>query len=132
MVAQSLGPAELLDYDLKKIKGIILEEGSQTMHMVIVTRSLNIPLICGIKNVTDLISDGVSLALDATGGYVYLNPTDDTLEELGSQFNRQRRLHARYNQMKELPAITQDNIPVSLNINAINLKITILLVDYHF
>ena len=118
LVAKSLGPAELLDYDLKKIKGIILEEGSQTMHMVIVTRSLNIPLICGIKNVTDLISDGVSVALDATGGYVYLNPTDDTLEELGSQFNRQKRLHARYMQMKELPAVTQDNVSVSLNINA--------------
>ncbi|MBQ7413561.1 MAG: phosphoenolpyruvate--protein phosphotransferase [Alphaproteobacteria bacterium] len=118
LVAQSMGPAELMDYDLKKIKGIVLEEGSQTMHMVIVTRSMNIPLICGIKNVTEIISNGDSIALDATNGNVYLNPSDDTLDLLSEQANRQRRLRAKYTQMKDLPAITLDEVPVSLNINA--------------
>ena len=63
LVATSMGPAELMDYDLSRIKGIVLEEGSQTMHMVIVTRSMNIPLICGIKNVAKLISTGDLLPL---------------------------------------------------------------------
>lgn len=118
LVAQNLGPAELLDYDRKKIKGIILEEGSQTMHMVIVARSLNIPLICGIKNVCHIISEGDSIALDATKGYAYLNPSDETLDELGSQAQQQKKLHARYTQMKGLPAVTKDDVNVSLNINA--------------
>ena len=118
LVAKSLGPAELLDYDLKKIKGIILEEGSQTMHMVIVTRSMNIPLICGIKNVERVISEGDTVALDALGGHVYLNPSDETLDSLNNRANRQRRLRQKYNQMKDLPAITQDNVSISLNINA--------------
>ena len=118
LVAKSMGPAELLDYDLKKIKGIILEEGSQTMHMVIVTRSMNIPLICGIKNTTQIFSDGDLVALDATGGNVYLNPSDDTLDSLSEQTNRQRRLKAKYAAMRDLPAITQDGVQVSLNINA--------------
>ncbi len=118
LVAKSLGPAELLDYDIKKIKGIILEEGSQTMHMVIVTRSMNIPLICGIKNVERVISEGDSIALDAINGQVYLNPSDETLDALNNRANKQRRLRQKYNQMKDLPAITQDNVSVSLNINA--------------
>lgn len=118
LVAQNLGPAELLDYDRTKIKGIILEEGSQTMHMVIVARSLNIPLICGIKNVCRIIAEGDSIALDATRGYVYLNPSDETLDELSNRAQHQKKLHARYAQMKELPAVTKDGISVSLNINA--------------
>jgi len=118
LVAKSMGPAELLDYDLKKIKGIILEEGSQTMHMVIVTRSMNIPLICGIKNVTDVFAEGDTVILDATNGSVYLNPSDDTLDALNEQTAHQRKLKAKYAQMKELPAITQDGVNVSLNVNA--------------
>lgn len=118
LVAKSLGPAELLDYDLKKIKGVVLEEGSQTMHMVIVTRSLNIPLICGIKNAVQLISDGDTVALDASGGHIYLNPTDDTLDSLSLRAARQKKLRAKYAQMRELPAVTVDGVSVSLNINA--------------
>ena len=118
LVAKSMGPAELLDYYLKKIKGIILEEGSQTMHMVIVTRSMNIPMICGIKNTTQIFSDGDLVALDATGGNVYLNPSDDTLDALSDQTNRQRRLKAKYTAMRDLPAVTQDGVQVSLNMNA--------------
>lgn len=117
LVAKSLGPAELLDYDLGKIKGIILEEGSQTMHMVIVTRSKNIPLICGIKNVEQLLSEGDSVALDATNGCIYINPSDDTLDDLSARAARQRKLRLKYAQAKALPAITADGFSVSLNIN---------------
>ena len=118
LVAKNLGPAELLDYDLKKIKGIILEEGSQTMHMVIVTRSMNIPLLCGIKNVVHIIADGDSVALDATNGTVYLNPSDETLDMLNARAVRQRKLRQKYIQMKDLPATTLDGVHISLNINA--------------
>ena len=118
LVAKSLGPAELLDYELKRIKGIILEEGSQTMHMVIVTRSMNIPLICGIKNVAQIIAEGDSIALDATNGNVYLNPSDETLDMLSARAIRQRKLRQKYAQMKDLPAITLDGAKVSLNLNA--------------
>lgn len=118
LVAKNLGPAELLDYDKNKIKGIVLEEGSQTMHMVIVARSLNIPLICGIKNVAQIISNGDSVAMDAASGTVYLNPSDETLDTLSAWAQRQKKLRARYAQMKDLPAITSDGVSVSLNINA--------------
>ncbi len=118
LIAKNLGPAELLDYDKSKIKGIVLEEGSQTMHMVIVARSLNIPLVCGIKNVAQIISNGDSVALDATAGNVYLNPSDETLDVLSERAQNQKKLRARYAQMKDLPATTRDGTTVSLNINA--------------
>lgn len=118
LVAKTLGPAELLDYDLSKIKGLILEEGSQTMHMVIVARSLNLPLVCGIKNVCSVLAEGDYVALDATAGIVYVNPSDETLDDLNTRTATRRKLEAKYHQIASLPAETVDGVEISLNINA--------------
>ena len=45
LVAYNLGPAELLDYDRRFIKGAVLEEGSHTAHVAIVARALDIPIV---------------------------------------------------------------------------------------
>ena len=118
LIAESLGPAELLDYDLSRIKGIVLEEGSQTMHVVIVARSYNIPVLSGIKDISALVLNNDVLALDADRGFLYINPADEILDEFESRLKEQKRLQSRLTQMGALPAVTQDGFSVSLNINA--------------
>lgn len=118
LVAHSLGPAELLDYNLKCIKGIILEEGSQTMHAVIVARSLNIPVICGIKDATAVIPPKTFVALDAANGRIYLNPSDEILDDLKSKMAQRAVVNAHYAQARALPAVTKDGVKIALNINA--------------
>ncbi len=118
LVAKSLGPAELLDYDTSRIKGIVLEEGSQTMHVVIIARSYNIPVISGIKNISTLVLNGDLLALDAFSGFLYLNPSDEVQDEFEVRLKAQKRLQARLTQLSGLPAVTKDGIGVSLNLNA--------------
>ncbi|MDD3669021.1 MAG: phosphoenolpyruvate--protein phosphotransferase [Alphaproteobacteria bacterium] len=118
LVAHSLGPAELLDYNLKYIKGIVLEEGSQTMHVVIVARSLNIPVICGIKDATHVIPPKTFAALDAISGQLYLNPSDEILDDLKSEMARRAIVGAHCNQSRALPAVTKDGVKIALNINA--------------
>lgn len=118
LTAQSLGPAELLDYDISKIKGILLEEGSQTMHVTIVARALNIPIISGIKDVCRIVMPDDIVTLDAGAGIAYLNPSDDVADEFLAKQHIHRRRQARYTQMKDLPAQTLDGTLISLNINA--------------
>lgn len=118
LTAQSLGPAELLDYDISKIKGILLEEGSQTMHVTIVARALNIPIISGIKDVCRIVMPDDIVTLDAGAGVAYLNPSDDVADEFLAKQHIHRRRQARYTQMKDLPAQTLDGTLISLNINA--------------
>lgn len=118
LTARSLGPAELLDYDISKIKGILLEEGSQTMHVVIVARALNIPIVSGLKDVCQIVMPGDVIALDAGAGIAYLNPSDDVSDEFLAKQQQHRRRQARYTQMKDLPAQTLDGTLMSLNINA--------------
>ncbi len=118
LVAESLGPAELLDYDISHIKGILLEEGSQTMHVVIVARSLNIPIVSGVKDVLNLVNPLDVVALDATQGRVYLNPSDEVLDEFSRRLQEDKKRQAKYAQMRDFPAVTLDNMSVSLNLNA--------------
>ena len=118
LVAQSLGPAELLDYDISRIKGIVLEEGSHTMHVIIVARSYNIPVISGIKNISRLVLNGDILALDANKGFLYINPSDEVQDDFETQLKVQRRLQSRLAQLKGLPSVTLDGVEISLNVNA--------------
>lgn len=118
LVAKSLGPAELLDYDVTRIKAIVLEEGSQTMHVVIVARSFNIPVIAGIKNISAIVLDDDLLAVDADDGFLYVNPSDEVTDEFEEKIKTQKRLQARLTQLSGLASVTLDNVPISLNINA--------------
>ena len=118
LVAESLGPAELLDYDISRIKAIVLEEGSQTMHVVIVARSFNIPVVAGIKNISSIVLNDDVLAVDADAGFLHLNPSDEVLDEFESKIKIHRRLQNRLEQLSDLPAVTLDGKDISLNINA--------------
>lgn len=131
LVAHSMGPAELLDYDTEKIKAIVLEEGSQTMHVVIVARSLNIPVVGGIKNIFALINAEDELAVDATKGVVYINPSDEVMDDFDDKLQIQKRLQARYQKLKKLSGVTLDGTPIGLNVNA-GLPADLLLIEGSF
>ncbi len=118
LVAKNLGPVELLDYDLSKIKAIVLEEGSQTMHMAIVAKSLNIPVVSGIKDIANSILNDDILAVDAVNGFLYINPSDEVLDDFDERFKTYKQRQAQYLPFKNQPSETKDGVYISLNINA--------------
>lgn len=118
LVAKSMGPVELLDYDVSKIKAIVLEEGSQTMHVTIIARSLNIPVISGVKDISSVILEDDLLAVDANKGFLYINPSDEVLDDFDERLKIYKKQQAQYVQLKGLPAVTKDGVLVSLNMNA--------------
>ncbi len=118
LVAKSLGPVELLDYDVSKIKAIVLESGSQTMHVTIIARSLGIPVISGVKDISNMILSDDLLAVDAIKGFLYINPSDEVLDEFDERLKVYKKLQTRYTQLKTLPAVTKDGISIGLHINA--------------
>jgi phosphotransferase system enzyme I (PtsP) len=118
LVARSLGPAELLDYAGGKLKALVLEEGSATSHVAIVARGLEIPLVTRCARALQLIEPLDPLIVDGTNGQVFIRPSDDIIES----FNRAIRLSAErrqlYNDVRDLPAVTEDGEAVSIMINA--------------
>ena len=77
LVARSMGPAALLDYDRKKLRGLVLEEGGPTSHVAIVARALGIAAVGQIANATGIVDPGDAIIVDGAMGDVHVRPTPD-------------------------------------------------------
>ena len=118
LVARSLGPAELLDYDHKRLKGLILEEGSTTAHTAVIARAMDIPALAKVEQATALIQSGDMVILDAEGGNVYVRPTYQVEQAIDKRIESLAVREAEYASLRDLPAVTHDGVRISLNINA--------------
>src|SRR4029077_10431045 len=80
VIARSMGPAELLDYDRKQLRALVLEEGSITSHVAIVARALDIPVIGRVAGVLDRIDQGDLVVVDGDNAQVFVRPGEDVLQ----------------------------------------------------
>ena len=118
VVARSMGPAALLDYDRKKLRGLILEEGGLTSHVSIVARALGIPAVGEIENATGSVETGDAIIVDGTTGQVHLRPRQDIQAAYGERVKLRARRQAQYRALRDRPCITKDGEKVALMINA--------------
>ena len=81
LIARNLGPAELLEYDRRRLKGVILEEGSLTAHVIIVARAMGVPVLGRVRNVRQHVAEGDLLLLDVTGNGSALVRPSAAMEE---------------------------------------------------
>jgi len=116
--ARAMGPAELLDYDRTKLKGLVLEEGSATSHVAIVARALDIPVLGRVSDVLDRVETGDLVVLDSDNGQVFIRPGQDVLDAVRVSMQAQAELKLRYAATRHLPAMTRDGQSVSLLLNA--------------
>jgi len=117
LVAKNLGPAELLEYDAKRIKGIILEEGSTTAHVTIIARMMDVPMVGNIPGMVGLVQHGDLAVVQGDHGTVYIRPPEDVVDAVDDAIAARERLQARYTSMRNLPPISRDGCEVSLNLN---------------
>jgi phosphotransferase system enzyme I (PtsP) len=118
LVARAMGPAALLDYDRKRLRGLILEEGSQTSHVAIVARALGIPAVGQIENATSMVDAGDPVILDGTTGEIYVRPPQDIENAYAERVRLRARRQAQYQALRNKPCITKDGHDISLLINA--------------
>ena len=118
LVARNLGPAELLEYDRRKLKGVILEEGSLTSHVVIVARAMGVPVLGRVSNVRATIGDGDHVLLDATEGLITVRPTPAVVEVFEQRASRNRERQAAYAKLRDVEPFTRDGERVMVMINA--------------
>jgi phosphotransferase system enzyme I (PtsP) len=118
VVARSMGPAALLDYDRKRLRGLVLEEGGPTSHVSIVARALGIPTVGEIDNATGLVEAGDAIIVDGSTGHVHMRPPQDIEAAYGERVKLRARRQAQYRALRERPCVTKDGETVALMINA--------------
>jgi len=118
LIARNLGPAELLEYDRRRLKGVVLEEGSLTAHVTIVARAMGIPVLGRVKDVRRTIGDGDPLLLDGTMGAVTVRPNASMEEAFDARLIVGLKRRAEFAATRDLPAITTDGCRIELMVNA--------------
>jgi phosphotransferase system enzyme I (PtsP) len=118
VVARNMGPAELLDYDRSKLRGVVLEEGGRTSHVAIVARALGIPAVGQAEGLIDLIDTGNPLIIDGATGEVYVRPPSEVERAYAEKVRFYAKRQARYRELRDVPTMTMDGVRISLNMNA--------------
>jgi phosphotransferase system enzyme I (PtsP) len=118
LVARNLGPAELLEYDKRRLKGVVLEEGSLTAHVTIVARAMGIPVLGRVRDLRRSVGEGDLLLLDGTQGSVVVRPSATMEEAFEAKIVVSQKRRAEYAAMRDLPAVTKDGTRITLMVNA--------------
>lgn len=117
LIARNIGPGELLEYG-RKLKGIILEEGSVGSHATVIARAMAIPLIINAPGITTEALNGDHVLVDGDQGIVHLRPEDNVKKAFSEKIAMQSKKLERYAKLKDSPAVSKDGIKISLMMNA--------------
>ena len=117
LIARNIGPGELLAYG-RRLRGIVLEEGSVGSHAAIVARALAIPLVIHAARITTEALNGDPILVDGEQGVVHLRPEDTVAAAFRDKMAMQTKALERYASIREEPAETKCGQRVALHMNA--------------
>lgn len=117
IVAETLTPADTVIFSRNQILGYATDLGGTTSHAAILSRSLQIPAVAGLRGGTRRIRTGDLLALDGYNGVVAVNPSEETLRTLERKRRRYREFEEHLAVISDLAAETTDHHHVELSAN---------------
>jgi phosphotransferase system enzyme I (PtsP) len=118
LIARNLGPAELLEYDRKYLKGVAMEDGSLTAHVTILARAMGVPLLGRTKDLRELVGEGDPLLLDTAAGALFVRPSATVIAGYQAQTALRAKKQAEFAKLRDLPAESRDGVRIRLMMNA--------------
>ncbi len=118
LVARSMSPAALLDYDRSRLRGLVLEEAGASSHVAIVARALAVPAVSDVRNITEIVEHGDPIIVDGDTGEVYLRPPADVEAAFAEKARMRARKQAQYHALRDAPTVTLDGVRIGLHMNA--------------
>ena len=117
VIAHNITPSDTATLNRQMVLGFATDIGSRTSHTAIMARSLNIPAVVGLKDISKQLKTGDHVLLDGTNGFLVLNPTDATLWEYGEIEVQRGRVEEVLTGLRETVSTTKDGRHVILSAN---------------
>src|SRR5258708_3696203 len=117
LVTHNLTPSETASIDRANVLGIATDLGSRTSHTAILARSLNIPAIVGLHDITAKLETGQQVLLDGNDGWLILDPMPETLAQYAKIESRRARITAQLKELRETTSTTRDGRHIVLSAN---------------
>ena len=114
IIAKRLSPSDTVIFSKNDILGYATDFGGYTSHTAILSRSLNIPCVVGLKEITETIVEDTTIILDGYGGIVIVNPVESTIQEFKEKLERHRKFEESFMETSQFPSITKDKREVKI------------------
>ncbi|MEZ5871135.1 MAG: phosphoenolpyruvate--protein phosphotransferase [Nitratireductor sp.] len=118
VVARNMGAAELLDYSREKLRGLVIEEGTPTSHVVIVAKALGIPVVGQVGDLVGMAESGNPIIVDGDEGIVFLRPPPDVETAYAEKVKFRASRQAQFAALRSEPSVTKDGVAIDLHMNA--------------
>src|SRR5438270_1811020 len=117
LVAHNLTPSDTASMNRAKVLGIATDLGSRTSHAAILARSLNIPAVVGLHDITAKMETGQHVLLDGNDGCLIVDPTPETLARYVAIESRRAKVTAKLKELRETTSTTRDGRHIVLSAN---------------
>ena len=118
LVARSMSPAALLDYNRARLRGLVVEEAGASSHLAIVARALSIPAVSDIPNISEIVEQGDPIIVDGDTGEIQLRPPPDVEAAYAVKARMRAGKQAQYRALRDVPTISLDRVAIGLHMNA--------------
>ena len=114
IVARELSPTQTAGFNTQFVKGLASDAGGRTSHAAIVARSLGIPAVVALEDLTEYVRGGDTVIIDGNRGIVIVNPDDQTVQQYQEYAKEFAELEHRLDAIKDMPAVTRDGTKITL------------------
>ncbi|MFB2550425.1 phosphoenolpyruvate--protein phosphotransferase [Ensifer soli] len=118
IVARAMGAAELLDYPRENVRGLALEEGAVTSHVVIVARAMGIPVVGQASGLVALAENRDAIIIDGDDAKVHLRPLADLQRAYEEKVRFRARRQEQYRALRGIEPLTKDGQRIRMQMNA--------------
>lgn len=117
VVAYDLAPSDTSSLDRRHVIGFATDVGSHTSHSAILARSMNLPAVVGLRNVSQQLRNGQRAIVDGYSGSLIVEPSLQTLYVYGQLEVKRHSVEERLASLRDLPTETKDGHRVILSGN---------------
>jgi len=114
IVTKDLTPSDTAQMDHEKVLGIVTDIGGSTSHSAIMARSLEIPAVVGLGNISEVVKEGDLLIIDGDEGLVIINPDIETLQRYKNKHEKNEQAKQELKKLMDTESITIDGRKVEL------------------
>ncbi len=114
VIARELSPTQTAGFNKKYVKGLATDAGGRTSHTAIVARSLGIPAVVALEDLTEITGGADIVIIDGNRGIVIVNPDDETIRQYQKYSLEFKEFEHKLDAIKEKPAVTRDNVKIAL------------------
>jgi len=117
VASDNLSPADIILLSRSNVKGFVTDSGGKTSHISLICKSLKIPIVVGLGNISEKVSTGTPMIIDGNTGTVIIHPEEKTIERYQKIKEVAQKNEENTSLTAELPATTKCGVRITFYAN---------------